>query len=89
MPSNDYCSVTTWHVPATREEVSEVIGDASGHARWWPSVYLEARGDFVGRGIWTFEVERPADDPAGPMTSVTYDWRVLAEKASSKPCRRS
>jgi hypothetical protein len=34
MPSNDYHYITTWHVPATREEISEVIGDATGLARW-------------------------------------------------------
>jgi len=130
MPSNDYHFITTWHVPATREEISEVIGDATGLARWWPSVYLdvsvvdpggpdgvgrvvslytkgwlpytlrwqftvtaadppagfslEARGDFVGRGIWTFEVNRPAEDPAGPMTTVTYDWLIRAEKGLLK-----
>jgi len=130
MPSNDYHFVTIWHVPATREEISEIVGDAGGLARWWPSVYLdvavvepggsdgvgrlvslytkgwlpytlhwrftvtaadppagfslEARGDFVGRGIWSFEVERPLKDPAGPLTSVTYDWLVLAEKGLLK-----
>jgi hypothetical protein len=35
---------------------------------------LEAWGDFVGRGIWTFE-------PAGPMVNVTYDWKIRADKA--------
>lgn len=36
---------------------------------------LEAWGDFVGRGAWTFE---PVGD--GDGTRVTYDWRVAAEK---------
>jgi len=34
---------------------------------------LVASGDFVGRGIWTFEQE-------GPEVVVTYDWKILAEK---------
>jgi hypothetical protein len=34
---------------------------------------LEAWGDFVGRGIWTF-----AQD--GDWTDITYDWRVRADK---------
>ena len=34
---------------------------------------LEANGDFVGRGIWTFE-------QVGEETVATYDWRILAEK---------
>jgi hypothetical protein len=41
---------------------------------------LEAFGDFVGRGVWSFTPVRAADDPAGPLTTVTYDWRVAAEK---------
>jgi hypothetical protein len=126
MPANDYHFVTTWRIPATREEITEVLGDADGLARWWPSVYLgvevvqpggsdglgrvvdlytkgwlpytlrwqfkvtesnaprgfriEATGDFVGRGIWTLEVERGADHPDGPLTRVEYDWQIVAEK---------
>ena len=34
---------------------------------------LEARGDFVGRGNWTF-----AQD--GDHVNITYDWRIVAEK---------
>ncbi|MBI3973924.1 MAG: hypothetical protein HY332_21815 [Chloroflexi bacterium] len=34
---------------------------------------IEAWGDFVGRGIWTFE-------QAGPLVHVTYDWQIRADK---------
>jgi hypothetical protein len=34
---------------------------------------LEAWGDFVGRGIWTFRQD-------GAMAHVRYDWRISAEK---------
>lgn len=34
---------------------------------------LVAWGDFVGRGIWTFEQD-------GPWVNVTYDWKIDAEK---------
>lgn len=34
---------------------------------------LEAWGDFVGRGIWTFE-------PDGRYVTITYDWRIRADK---------
>ena len=134
--SNEYHFITTWHVPATPEEISEVLGDAEQLARWWPSVYLDVKvvepgapdgvgrlvslytkgwlpyslrwqfrvssvdaphgfsldaiGDFVGRGIWTLTperptggadgVEHPADAPEGPLTSVVYDWKIVAEK---------
>lgn len=34
---------------------------------------LEANGDFVGRGIWTFEAD-------GDWVNITYDWKISAEK---------
>ena len=34
---------------------------------------LVATGDFVGRGIWTF-------DPDGESVKITYDWKIEAEK---------
>lgn len=34
---------------------------------------LEARGDFVGRGVWSFAQE-------GAEVAITYDWRISAEK---------
>jgi hypothetical protein len=34
---------------------------------------LEASGDFVGRGIWSFEQR-------GPRARITYDWRIRATK---------
>jgi hypothetical protein len=117
--STDYHFVTHWRVEATRDEVTEVLGDAEALARWWPSVYLqvrviepgdrlgvgkvvdlhtkgflpytlrwrfrvveanppdgfalEAEGDFVGRGVWTFAQN-------GPYVDATYDWRIRADK---------
>lgn len=34
---------------------------------------IEALGDFVGRGVWTFTQD-------GPIVRVRYDWRIRAEK---------
>ena len=128
--SNDYAFHTVWRLPAPRDEVVAVLGDAAGLARWWPSVYLKVRvleegsatgvgrlvdlytkgwlpytlrwrfrvtessapdgfaiaaeGDFVGRGVWTFVEEAPADAPGGPMTRAEYDWRIRAEKGVLK-----
>ncbi len=118
MASNDYHFITHWQVESTVQEVAEVLGDAVGLMRWWPSVYLnvqitnpgdargvgkeiklytkgflpytlrwdfrvsevrpdgftlQARGDFVGRGIWTFVQD-------GPRVNITYDWKISAEK---------
>ena len=46
-------------------EVSEV--------RRGQSVTLRATGDFVGRGIWTFEQDRE-------WVNITYDWKIRADK---------
>jgi hypothetical protein len=119
MGTNDYHFVTEWRVPSTVEEVSDVLGDAPGLARWWSSVYIqvdvlqpgnadgvgrvvrlhtkgwlpytlewqfrvvetkrpygftiEAFGDFVGRGEWTFE-QRGSD------VRIVYDWKIRADK---------
>ena len=40
---------------------------------------LEARGDFSGTGVWTFE-------PSGDSVEITYDWRVRA--GPIRPSRR-
>jgi hypothetical protein len=128
--ANDYHFVTTWRIAATPEEITEILGDAAGLARWWPSVYLrvrvvepgaanglgkvvelwtkgflpytlrwrftvtesdpptgfrlDAEGDFVGRGIWTLRAELAAGEPGGPLTTVTYDWLIVAEKGILK-----
>jgi hypothetical protein len=116
--TNDYHFITTWRIPGTVEEVGQIIADASGLTRWWPSVYLEVReldpgdarglgkvidlytkgwlpytlrwrfrvteinptsfrldawGDFVGRGIWSFEQD-------GADALVIYDWKIRADK---------
>jgi hypothetical protein len=40
----------------------------------YPSGFaIDAFGDFVGRGVWTFVQD-------GPVVNVTYDWRIRAEK---------
>lgn len=36
-------------------------------------IVLDAFGDFVGRGVWTFVQD-------GPDVNVIYDWRIRAEK---------
>ena len=40
---------------------------------------LDAAGDFVGRGVWTFTSEDPTGG-SDPITRIEYDWRVSAEK---------
>ena len=49
---------------------------------------LEAMGDFVGRGIWTLTPEMDGEAPDGPMTLVSYDWLVIAEKGILKRLSR-
>lgn len=54
MATNNYHFITRWCVKSTIKEVSEIIGDAQGLTRWWPSVYLDInvleQGDDKGLG---------------------------------------
>jgi len=54
MPEATYCFISKWRVKSTKEEVYDVLGDANGLARWWPSVYLDVKvikpGDALGVG---------------------------------------
>jgi hypothetical protein len=38
--ANEFAFLTTWHVPATPEEIATILDDAAALSRWWPSVYL-------------------------------------------------
>ena len=44
-----------------------------------PTAFLDARGDFVGQGVWTFTRD-------GEFVDIVYDWRVVADNRS---CARS
>ena len=39
----EYHFVTNWKIPGTAREVADVLGDPTGLARWWPSVYLDVK----------------------------------------------
>jgi hypothetical protein len=39
---------------------------------------LDAEGDFVGRGVWTFTEQTDSDGVTS--TRIEYDWRIRAEK---------
>jgi hypothetical protein len=54
MAANDYHFITTWRIPGTADEITDILADAPDLARWWPSVYLEVEqltpGDERGIG---------------------------------------
>ncbi len=54
MPGNEYAFTTHWRVESTVKEVMEILSDAPGLVRWWPSVYLDVQelspGDASGVG---------------------------------------
>lgn len=41
MATNEYHFIDRWRVRGTVAEVSEILEDAPGLARWWSSVYME------------------------------------------------
>jgi hypothetical protein len=41
MPTTDYHFVNKWCVTGSVNEVADIIEDAKGLTRWWPSVYFE------------------------------------------------
>ena len=43
MSSQEYRFETRWRVPGSLEEVTEILSDAPGLARWWSRVYLWVR----------------------------------------------
>jgi hypothetical protein len=52
--ANEYRFLTTWHLRAGAQEITDVLSDAAELPRWWPSVYLAATvldpGDEKGVG---------------------------------------
>ncbi|SRR5579884_228627 len=62
--SNAYHFVTVWRVAGTTAEVRDVLADADGLARWWPSVYLTVT-----------QLEKGADDGTGSVIDLyTKGW---------------
>ena len=42
MPANPYHLTTHWRLEGSLKEIIQILGDAPGLVRWWPSVYLKA-----------------------------------------------
>jgi len=40
MPANEYYFVSHWRVPATPQEVYDIIKDSAALPRWWPSAFI-------------------------------------------------
>jgi hypothetical protein len=64
MSANEYHFITHWRVQGTVQEVSDVLGDAAGLTRWWPSVYLAVQ-----------EIERGSENGVGRVVELhTKGW---------------
>lgn len=54
MATNDYHFITKWTLEGSIEEIADILNDAPGLVRWWPSVYLDVQrleeGDERGVG---------------------------------------
>lgn len=59
MSNNEYHFIDRWRVEGTVEEVALIIEDATGLARWWPSVYL-----------WVEELEAGGAGGVGKLISL-------------------
>lgn len=59
MPQNTYHFVDKWRVEGDVREVADIIEDASGLTRWWPSVYFEMK-----------EIEPGGDHGVGKLISL-------------------
>lgn len=43
MANNEYHFITTWRIQGDINEIVDILSDAEGLARWWPSVYLDVK----------------------------------------------
>ena len=82
----DYRFVTTWRLPARRDDVWELLVDAEGWPAWWPSVRrverrLQGDADGVGRVLrFTFATRLPYSLTFDARTTeVTRAARLVAE----------
>jgi hypothetical protein len=75
MATNDYHFIHRWRIPsATAGEVYEILSDATGLPRWWPSTYLDVK-----------KLEAGAADGVGSLYEVytkgwlpyTLRWKLL------------
>ena len=64
MSFNEYHFITNWRLEGTREEVTEILGDAEDLPRWWPSVYITVT-----------QVEKGGEDRVGDVYDLyTKGW---------------
>ncbi len=88
MAINDYHFITHWRVNGTLKEVTDIIANAEGLARWWPSVYLDVKevapGDESGVGK---EIELYTKGWL-PYT-LRWQFRVTASEFRPHPALRS
>lgn len=82
----NYRLLTTWRLPARRDDVWDVLADAEGWPAWWPSVrrvepISEGNADGIGRVLrFTFTTKLPyALSFEARLTEMTRPVRMAAE----------
>jgi hypothetical protein len=74
MRSNEYHFISSWRVEGRVEEVADIIEDAEGLTRWWPSVYLSV--EVLERGEGAHGVGRVTRLHAKGWLPYTLRWKL-------------
>ena len=95
MATNDYHFITHWRVESTIEEISAILNDPLGLARWWPSVYLDVKvlepgGEYGEESLKLELARRHATSAEGAyLHSVATSANSLAPKKVSPSATRN
>ena len=85
-----YHFISNWKVKSTKEEVYDVLGDAEGLARWWPSVYPDVKilqpGDELGVGKLSSAEGTQFPANAGALDAAEGCSRIRTDKVVDEYC---
>jgi hypothetical protein len=77
MNNASYHFITHWRLQASKEEIYDILGDAAGLARWWPSVYLDVKVEEPGDEAGVRKLVKLYTKGWLPYT-LTWSFRVIS-----------